>query len=199
MPDVQEVFRMATQKVKPEPGALERQFQGQRRRARNRRVGGFVAAAVVLVAAVVLGAVLLNGGSSPAPVPIGSSNPAPTATVPQPPTAAFRIGDVASLWIEQGGTHLLSITSDGSYAMDDGDAIDQTPANTGTVDVVGRTLRFTTTGGTACDTGQGFTFGPLGLRRQLGAVTRMTSTTSDATCSAAPATEIGRASCRERV
>jgi WD40 repeat protein len=55
MPEVQEVFRMATQKVRPEPGALERQFQGQRRRSARRKGGAVaLAAALVITAAVVV-------------------------------------------------------------------------------------------------------------------------------------------------
>ena len=46
MPEVQEVFRMATQKVDQDHGALERQVARQRKAARNRRVGVF---ATVLV------------------------------------------------------------------------------------------------------------------------------------------------------
>ncbi len=49
MPEVQEVFHIATQKIRPDPGARERQFQGQRRRAARRKAG-----AIVLVAAIVL-------------------------------------------------------------------------------------------------------------------------------------------------
>jgi WD40 repeat protein len=55
MPEVQEVFRMATQKIRPEPGALERQFQGQRRRSARRKGGAVaLAAALVITAAVVV-------------------------------------------------------------------------------------------------------------------------------------------------
>jgi WD40 repeat protein len=55
MPEVQEVFRMATQKIRPEAGALERQFQGQRRRSARRKGGAVaLAAALVITAAVVV-------------------------------------------------------------------------------------------------------------------------------------------------
>src|SRR5215207_542276 len=55
MPEVQEVFRMATQKIRPEPGALERQFRGQRRRSARRKGGAVaLAAALVITAAVVV-------------------------------------------------------------------------------------------------------------------------------------------------
>jgi hypothetical protein len=40
MPDVREVFEMATQKVRPDPGAMERQQRNQRRSAIRRKVGG---------------------------------------------------------------------------------------------------------------------------------------------------------------
>jgi WD40-like Beta Propeller Repeat len=55
MPDVQEVFRMATQKVRPDPGALERQNRDQRRRAVNRRAGGYALLAILVIAALVIG------------------------------------------------------------------------------------------------------------------------------------------------
>jgi Tol biopolymer transport system component len=63
MPEVQEVFRMATQKVRPDPGALERQFAHQRRMSRNRRNGAIALAAVIGVAATVF-AIRLTGGDS---------------------------------------------------------------------------------------------------------------------------------------
>lgn len=45
---------MATQKIRPEPGALERQFQGQRRRAARRKTGAVaLAAALAIVAGVI--------------------------------------------------------------------------------------------------------------------------------------------------
>ncbi|HEY7668691.1 MAG TPA: hypothetical protein VIE12_11285 [Actinomycetota bacterium] len=54
MPDVQEVFRMATQQVKPDPGALERQETHQRRRSTGKKIGAFAVAAAVVVATLVL-------------------------------------------------------------------------------------------------------------------------------------------------
>ena len=52
MPDVQEVFRMATQKVRRDPGAMERHIERQRKAARNRRVGAYATVAVIVAAAV---------------------------------------------------------------------------------------------------------------------------------------------------
>jgi Tol biopolymer transport system component len=55
MPEVQEVFRMATQKVRPDPEALERQHRDQRRRVATKRAAVYVMVAVLVVAGVVLG------------------------------------------------------------------------------------------------------------------------------------------------
>jgi Tol biopolymer transport system component len=55
MPDVQEVFRMATQKVRPDPGALERQDRHQRRRTTRQRASGYALLAVLVIAALVIG------------------------------------------------------------------------------------------------------------------------------------------------
>jgi dipeptidyl aminopeptidase/acylaminoacyl peptidase len=60
MPEVQEVFRMATQKVRPDPGALERQNRNQRRRHTRERAGGYVLLAVLVIAALVIGFLALR-------------------------------------------------------------------------------------------------------------------------------------------
>jgi hypothetical protein len=77
MPEFQEVFRMATQKVDQDHGALERQVTRQRKAARNRRVGVF-ATVLVLVAATVAAYAFTRGGSQdipansvPPPIPPG--------------------------------------------------------------------------------------------------------------------------------
>jgi Tol biopolymer transport system component len=53
MPDVQEVFRMATQKVRPEPGFIDRQHENQRRQSRRRKAGALTLVAAIAVVAVV--------------------------------------------------------------------------------------------------------------------------------------------------
>ena len=50
MPDVKEVFRVATEEVAPELGALERQYQRQQRAARRRKTGALAVAAVIIAA-----------------------------------------------------------------------------------------------------------------------------------------------------
>ncbi len=76
MPEVQEVFRMATQKVRQDPGALDRQVTKQRKAARNRRVGVF-AMVLVLVAAIVGAYAFTHGETRTVP---GSTN-ASTVTI----------------------------------------------------------------------------------------------------------------------
>lgn len=56
MPEVEEVFRMATQKVRPDPGALERQDRAQRRRNNRRKAGVYVLVACLTLAVVLIAA-----------------------------------------------------------------------------------------------------------------------------------------------
>lgn len=55
MPEVQEVFRMATQKVQPDPGALERQQRDQRRRVAKKKTAVYALVAAIVAAGVVIG------------------------------------------------------------------------------------------------------------------------------------------------
>jgi Tol biopolymer transport system component len=116
MPDVQEVFRLATSKVEPDPDALERQVRRQRAAARKSRVRAYVAVAAVLV---ILGIALFaisrtvtkngtvsdNHGSTPnwtfsTTLPPGATPQKPgvinqagnqTATIPGMPVDAFAV------------------------------------------------------------------------------------------------------------
>src|SRR5262245_38149963 len=78
MPEVQEVFLMATRKIRPEPGALERQFQGQRRRSTRRKSGAVgLATLLAIVAAVFLIEVTRDagtGGNEPADTTMGTES-----------------------------------------------------------------------------------------------------------------------------
>jgi hypothetical protein len=67
MPDIQEVFRMATQKVGPDPGALERQHRFQRRTTTRRKLGAFAVAAAIGLAAVALILVIRPGENAATP------------------------------------------------------------------------------------------------------------------------------------
>lgn len=82
MPDVQEVFRVATQKVRPDPGALERQQDQQRRHTTRRRAGAYALAAA-LFAAIAVVAVRAAVDSS-GPKDVGTQ---PSRSTPIVPTA----------------------------------------------------------------------------------------------------------------
>jgi Tol biopolymer transport system component len=76
MPDAQEVFRLATSKVEPDPDALERQVRRQRAEGRRSRIRAYVAAAAVLIVAVVA-AFALSRTIRNEPAPEGSRTLAP--------------------------------------------------------------------------------------------------------------------------
>jgi hypothetical protein len=73
MPEVQEVFRMATQKVRPDPGFADRQHDHRRKQERRRKIGAFAVAGAIGVAAVVL--ILVNDPAVESPT-VNPANPA---------------------------------------------------------------------------------------------------------------------------
>jgi hypothetical protein len=104
MPDVQEVFRMATQKVRPDPGALERQHRDQRWRAAKKKTAVYALVAVLVVAGTVIGISELRG-SDVQPGGSGPTVPPPTATpIPSLPTGSL-----------EPGTYVLSAAPGGSF------------------------------------------------------------------------------------
>lgn len=120
MPELQEVFRMATQQVKPDPGALERQHSRQRRRSVGKKVGAFTVAA-----AIGLAAVLLIWASRPSDQTV----PADTAPAVNPTDAAT---DVARGFLDALG----SFDAEGMMTYAAGDA-DITGVTEGTNDLEG--------------------------------------------------------------
>lgn len=75
MPDVNQLFRDATQHVRPATGALGRQLERQRRQARNRKMSALAVAAIIVAAIALFAANALNrskDGSAPAVPPGGS-------------------------------------------------------------------------------------------------------------------------------
>jgi Tol biopolymer transport system component len=78
MPEIQEVFRMATQKVRPDPEALDRQHRGQRRRVAQKRAAVYALVVVLLVAGAVV-AIGTLGSDDVQPAGSGSNPPPPQA------------------------------------------------------------------------------------------------------------------------
>lgn len=87
MPDLQEVFRMSTQKVRQDPGAMERQHSRQRKAQRNRKVGAFAVVGCIVSIIVVAAVVASDRSSEPAPS---------VAAQPDGTTQTLRIVDVGS-------------------------------------------------------------------------------------------------------
>jgi dipeptidyl aminopeptidase/acylaminoacyl peptidase len=83
MPDMQEVFRMATQKVRPNPGFVDRQYENQRRLSRRRKASALALVAVLVVVGVVVGISTLRSGDEGKVTPGSGSAPTPTATLPE--------------------------------------------------------------------------------------------------------------------
>src|SRR5687767_10034710 len=99
MPDVQEVFRVATQKVRPDPGALERQLDQQRRSTIRRKAGAYALVAAV-VGAIAL--VAVRAGVDP-DEQVPANQPSSPTTAPGQP-----VGVVTS----DGSTCSLEMTAD---------------------------------------------------------------------------------------
>jgi hypothetical protein len=91
MPDVQEVFRMATQKVRPDPGALDRQHRDQRWRVAKKKIAVYAMVAAVLIAGTVIGINSFGGsdgrpgGSDQSPSPSPTTSPTPISSLPSGP------------------------------------------------------------------------------------------------------------------
>ena len=112
MPEIQEVFRMATQKVRPDPEALDRQHRGQRRRVAQKRAAVYALVVVLLVAGAVV-AISTLGSDHEQPAGEGS-NPPP----PQPAEQTLSIVDVdtgtATTFTAPPGASDFDFTLDGS-------------------------------------------------------------------------------------
>jgi hypothetical protein len=104
MPEVQEVFRMATQKVRPDPGALERQNQSQRRRSIQQRVGGYAVVAIITITALLI-----------AVFAIGQREERPASQREQP-SAGQLATQPYFLDLDTGETTLLPGNLDGGYS-----------------------------------------------------------------------------------
>jgi hypothetical protein len=101
MPEVQEVFRMATQKVRPDPGFADRQYDHRRKQERSSKLAAFAMAAAIGVAAIVL--VLVNRPGQEATTP-GAE--APTVNPAEP-----EAGPVGTVTFD-GSTCSMEITAD---------------------------------------------------------------------------------------
>jgi Tol biopolymer transport system component len=84
MPDVREVFRMSTQKVKPEPGFVDRQHDHRHTRERRRKIGAFVVVAAIGLAALVVILTTRPEGNRTKPADTPSSPTTVSVPIAQP-------------------------------------------------------------------------------------------------------------------
>src|SRR4029450_12328282 len=122
MPDVKEVYEMVTKQKPPEPGALERQWDRQRQRARNRKAGVMALVAALFVG---LGVFALVHASGKSHQQIAPNSPSVTGQ-------ALSIVDIgtgqATAFAAPISTSGFDVTLDGSmvtYTDSDADGNDQ--------------------------------------------------------------------------
>jgi hypothetical protein len=138
MPEVKELFRMATENVRPDLGTLQRQRRRQRWHETRRKSASMALVAGLVIAGAVLGIQALREGDEPSRKP---------ATVPAArpylqglePTAER----LAGIWVIHDDNPLLvRFSPDGTYAFDNIGLLDTDPAASGTFEVSGRTITF---------------------------------------------------------
>lgn len=151
MPELEEVFRMSTQKVRPEPGALERQFGKQRRRSTRQKVAVYALVAG-LVAGTAIGIASL-GRDEERP-----ANPNPEPSVPAVDGLAPTPNRLEGIWLEDGPPSefpvLVRFGTDGTFAIDDTGELDNDPFAAGTYEIDDRTISFTTGASKGCLSGE---------------------------------------------
>jgi hypothetical protein len=111
MPELEEVFRISTQNVRPKPQALERQLGLQRRRLRQRKVGVYATVAALVIAGIVVGGSLWNDRAEPVP---GGQGPLSEGVVP---TVAQLVGTWATT-LANGEPLFVLFQSDGTFGAD---------------------------------------------------------------------------------
>jgi hypothetical protein len=148
MPDVREVFDLVTEKVRPDPGALDRQHRDQRRRVTTRKTGVFAIVAVLTVAGLVIGFRMWIGARTSS-VTDGS--------VPSIEGRAPTIERLTGVWAEDEGSRpgefpfVAWFSADGSFAFES-DGEFESPAVAGTYEIAGDVVTFHV-GGEVCQSG----------------------------------------------
>jgi hypothetical protein len=122
LPDVQEVFHMATQKIRPDPGGLEGQHGDQPRPGAKNKAAVFVLIAALVVGGVVFGISALRDGDAVTVTP--ASSPTPTGTsIPTLPIGPLAAGTYvfATLHSDFDALHRITIdVPDGFEAPNEG-------------------------------------------------------------------------------
>lgn len=105
MPEVREVFDMATQKVRPDPDSIEQQYRDQRLHAARQRAVVFILVGAIVIGGAAFGAIALraDGDSQISP---GTSSPIENTSSGSPGTASPSV-------YERGGT-VFAVVGNGS-------------------------------------------------------------------------------------
>lgn len=143
---------MATQKVRPDPGALERQHRDQRWRVAKRKTAVYALVAGFVIVGVVVGLAALRSDEDS----IIGVDPDPT-TEGLPPT----VEGLRGIWYEDPGTgtdssiNLFWFDTDGTFTW--GGVVEHDTWVNGTYELDGHRITFTATGG-FCGTGFVYTW-----------------------------------------
>ncbi len=129
MPDVPEVFEMATSTVRPDPGVEERQHRKQRTHAARQRAGAYAVVAAVLIAATVFGVVTLGGGQRTRPAAEGQL------------TRETLAGVWRTRGVDADSASLLTFVTDGGFMLQS--ASPMPPRLRGTYEIEGDTITLT--------------------------------------------------------
>jgi hypothetical protein len=130
MPEVQEVFHMATQKVRPDPDALERQHRDQRRHVAKQKGAVYALVAALVVVGMVIGISVLRSGDDRTAIVPGRSTPTPTEKPPVLPDGVMEAGTYAFTTLDPSfdGSYRITIDVPAGYAGFGGFAVG--PAHT---------------------------------------------------------------------
>ena len=117
MPEMQEVFQMATQKVRPDPDALERQYRNQRRHVAKKKAAVFALIATLVVGGGVFAVSVLRSDDGPVNVGLdpAPSIPAVTQGVMEPGTYVMRTLDH-----DFDASHQITVNVPDGYEGDEG-------------------------------------------------------------------------------
>jgi hypothetical protein len=155
MPDVREVFDVATQRVRPDPGALERQHRGQRRRVTTRKASVYAVVTLLAIAVVAFGIRIWTADDRRKPA--DRNVPSVDEDVPSLEGRAPTIERLAGIWAENepfgpwGNPILVWFSTDGTFAFE-ADGEFESPAVSGTYEIAGDLVTFHV-GGEVCRAG----------------------------------------------
>ena len=123
MPEVQEVFQMATQKVRPDPDALERQHRDQRRHVVKQKVSVFALIAALVIGGGIFAVSVLRSDDQ---MNVGTDPPPSAPSIPAVTEGALEPGTyvMKSLDADFDASHQITVdVPDGYEGSDEGEVV----------------------------------------------------------------------------